>query len=199
MEMMFFCRSLPNISQNPSISLSKARYFHCAGCATPCRSYVDRAERTFTPWSEGKSCGMNFLQLISTQPCSALVTRTTLPRAFAMCKVCLAVSANSASESRCSSEGTLCSCKLRPRSSSQVVGSIVLSQSKIRMVSSAEKVEVAPQSHSSSLQSNSEAASLPNSVEGMDSWSSTTRGGSALLSWVRVAQLWVWLKMQAIS
>mmetsp|Transcript_44847 Transcript_44847/g.126859 ORF Transcript_44847/g.126859 Transcript_44847/m.126859 type:complete len:222 (-) Transcript_44847:7-672(-) len=79
---------------------------------------------------------MNFWQLSSIQPRSALVTSTTVPCSLAIRSVSEATAATSASCSRCHAFSSEPSSSLRPWHCTHVEGITVSSQSKMRTVSS---------------------------------------------------------------
>mmetsp|Transcript_44849 Transcript_44849/g.126871 ORF Transcript_44849/g.126871 Transcript_44849/m.126871 type:complete len:210 (-) Transcript_44849:6-635(-) len=84
---------------------------------------------------------MNFWQLSSIQPRSALVTKTTVPYSCAIRSVSAAASATWASCSRCHAVSSELSLSLRPWSCTHVEGSTVSSQSKMKTVSSVANLE----------------------------------------------------------
>mmetsp|Transcript_1729 Transcript_1729/g.4409 ORF Transcript_1729/g.4409 Transcript_1729/m.4409 type:complete len:202 (+) Transcript_1729:320-925(+) len=85
---------------------------------------------TLTPARCGCSEGIASSQLISTQPCSALVTMATPPRVFAASSVAATNRARASSRASCAGVTAACSPR-RPCSLSHVVGNRVSSQSKM--------------------------------------------------------------------
>mmetsp|Transcript_60169 Transcript_60169/g.162194 ORF Transcript_60169/g.162194 Transcript_60169/m.162194 type:complete len:206 (+) Transcript_60169:527-1144(+) len=120
------------------ISASKARNFHSSGDDTSGDSYAVLADRSLTFSKMGSSVGRNFAQLSSIQPRCAFVTSTTSPCCFAAASVSAAALATSASSSRCAAVRRELPSSRRPCPCTHVEGSTVSSQSKMKMVSSAE-------------------------------------------------------------
>mmetsp|Transcript_67681 Transcript_67681/g.192049 ORF Transcript_67681/g.192049 Transcript_67681/m.192049 type:complete len:204 (+) Transcript_67681:170-781(+) len=121
------------------ISFSKASTFQSRGFETSSDSYVVLAEISLTSSRAHASVGMNFAQLSSIQPRSALVTSTTWPCRLAAMIVSRALSATSWSCSHCSGVTSQLSSRRSPWLCTHVDGSTVSSQSKMKTVSSSEK------------------------------------------------------------
>mmetsp|Transcript_91220 Transcript_91220/g.279271 ORF Transcript_91220/g.279271 Transcript_91220/m.279271 type:complete len:236 (+) Transcript_91220:153-860(+) len=98
------------------------------GELTPCGSYADRAERIFTPSKSGSRSVAKRLQLSSTQPHSALVTMTTMPRHLATRNVRAAFRTAPRKAIVCASSGGFPS-MVSPCCTSHVEGNKVSSQS----------------------------------------------------------------------
>mmetsp|Transcript_101843 Transcript_101843/g.199747 ORF Transcript_101843/g.199747 Transcript_101843/m.199747 type:complete len:252 (-) Transcript_101843:148-903(-) len=124
------------VPQTRATSASKASSFQSEGEVQSRVSYVERAETILRPRMSGSKLGMNFAQLSSIQPLSAFVTRTTVPCCFARRSVSPAAAATWASCRRWASLTTQSISKVRFCKWSQVDGSIVSSQSKMKRVSS---------------------------------------------------------------